>query len=59
VAKDFAQRDNAAFRNIKGLLRGSVAQEMARKEKDSVLEFVDIWYSEETWNRLKGIQIHG
>ena len=59
VAKDFAQRDSAAFRNIKGLLRGSVAQEMARKEKDSILEFVDIWYSEETWNRLKGIQIHG
>jgi Delta3-Delta2-enoyl-CoA isomerase len=59
VAKDFAQRDSAAFRNIKGLLRGPVAQEMARKEKDSILEFADIWYSEATWNRLKGIQIHG
>ena len=59
VAKDLAQRDSAAFRNIKGLLRGPVAQEMARKEKDGILEFVDIWYSEETWNRLKGIQIHG
>jgi enoyl-CoA hydratase/carnithine racemase len=59
VAKDFAQRDSAAFRNIKGLLRAPVAQEMARKEKDGILEFADIWYSEETWNRLKGIQIHG
>jgi 3,2-trans-enoyl-CoA isomerase len=59
VAKDFAQRDSAAFSNIKGLLRGPVAQEIARKEKDGILEFVDIWYSEETWNRLKGIQIHG
>jgi 3,2-trans-enoyl-CoA isomerase len=58
-AKDLAQRDSAAFRNIKGLLRGPVAQEMARKEKDSILEFVDIWYSEETWSRLKGIQIRG
>ena len=59
VAKDFAQRDSVAFRNIKGLLRAPVAQEMARKEKDGILEFADIWYSEETWNRLKGIQIHG
>lgn len=59
VAKDFAQRDSSAFRNIKGLLRGPVAQEIARKEKDGILEFVDIWYSEETWSRLKGIQIHG
>jgi len=59
VARDLAQRDSAAFRNVKGLLRGPVAQEMVRKEKDGILEFVDIWYSEETWNRLKGIQIHG
>jgi hypothetical protein len=36
-----------------------VAQEIARKEKDGILEFVEIWYSEETWTRLKGIQIHG
>ena len=57
VAKDFAQREGSAFKSIKGLLRGPVAQEMARREKDAALEFVDIWYSEATWKKLKEIEI--
>jgi 3,2-trans-enoyl-CoA isomerase len=57
VAKDFAQKDGAAFKSIKGLLRGPVAQEMTKREKDAVPEFVDIWYSETTWSKLKEIQI--
>jgi enoyl-CoA hydratase/carnithine racemase len=58
AAKDFAQREGSAFKSIKGLLRGPVAQEMARKEKDALLEFVDVWYSEATWSKLKEIRIH-
>ncbi len=57
VAKDFAGRDGSAFKSIKGLLRGPVAQEMAKREKDAALEFVDIWYSEATWTKLKEIEI--
>lgn len=57
VAKDFAGRDASAFKSIKGLLRGPVAQEMAKREKDAAIEFVDIWYSEATWRRLNEIEI--
>ena len=38
-----AAKDAAAFRSIKFLLRAPVADEMARKEGQSVQEFVDIW----------------
>jgi len=31
---------------------------MVKKEKDSILEFVDIWYSKETWKNLQEIKIH-
>lgn len=58
VAEDFAIKSSQAFRSIKGLLRRSVAEEMVNKEKDSILEFVDIWYSEETWGNLQQIKIH-
>jgi enoyl-CoA hydratase/carnithine racemase len=48
VARRLATKDAAAFRSIKGLLRAPVVDEMARKEEQSVREFVDIWYSENT-----------
>jgi 3,2-trans-enoyl-CoA isomerase len=57
VAKDLARKDSMAFKSIKGLLRGPVAQEMAKREKDAVPEFVNTWYSEATWSRLKEIEI--
>lgn len=58
VARRLAAKDAAAFRSIKGLLRAPVADEMARKEEQSVREFVDIWYSENTWRNLQAIKIH-
>ncbi len=58
VAQDFANKDMAAFRSIKGLLRKPVAEEMARREEDSIREFVDIWYSKETWKKIKEIKIY-
>ena len=58
VAQEFAQKDSSAFRGIKHLLRQSAAEEMIKREKDAILEFVDIWYSEQTWENLKAIKIY-
>jgi enoyl-CoA hydratase/carnithine racemase len=56
VAQEFAQKDS--FRGIKHLLRQPAAEEMIKREKDAILEFVDIWYSEQTWENLKAIKIY-
>ena len=58
VATDFASRDNQAFRSLKGFLRGPVVEKMIGREGDSIREFVDIWYSEQTWENLKEIKIY-
>ncbi|HTZ39258.1 MAG TPA: enoyl-CoA hydratase/isomerase family protein [Syntrophales bacterium] len=58
IARDYAARDPDAFRSVKGLLRRAVAGRMERIEKDSIEEFVHIWYSENTWARLQGKTIH-
>jgi 3,2-trans-enoyl-CoA isomerase len=57
VARRLAAKDGAAFRSMKGLIRASVADEMATKEEQSVEEFLDIWYSESTWRNLQAIKI--
>jgi enoyl-CoA hydratase/carnithine racemase len=58
VAQELAQKDSSAFRTTKHLLRKPVAEQMIKREKDAILEFVDIWYSEQTWENLKEIEIH-
>ncbi len=58
VAQEFAQKDSSAFRGIKHLLCQPAAEEMIKREKDVILEFVDIWYSEQTWENLKAIKIY-
>jgi enoyl-CoA hydratase/carnithine racemase len=52
-ALEYALQDTAAFMSIKKLLRNPTAEEMMKREKASILEFVDSWYSEKTWNNLK------
>jgi len=54
VAEQYAAKDGVAFRSIKHLLRKPLADEIKEREKRSLLEFVDIWYSENTWNNLQG-----
>ena len=58
AAVNFASKNAAAFSSIKGLLRGPIAEEMAKREQDSLREFADIWYSEKTWANLEDIKIH-
>jgi enoyl-CoA hydratase/carnithine racemase len=58
AASDLASKDPKAFRSIKSLLRKPAAKEMKRRESESIEEFVDIWYSEPTWAKLRGVQIH-
>jgi enoyl-CoA hydratase/carnithine racemase len=58
VALRMAARDATALRSLKGLLRGPVAEEMTRRERQSIQEFVEIWYSESTWRNLQAITIH-
>ena len=57
VAQELAQEDSPAFRSMKLLLRKPVAEQMIERERDSILEFADIWYSEKTWEKLKEIKI--
>ena len=58
IAQELAQKDSFAFRSIKHLLRKPVAEEMIKREKNAILEFVDIWYSEQTRENLKEIGIY-
>jgi enoyl-CoA hydratase/carnithine racemase len=58
VAREFADKNGRAFQSLKGLLRGPVAEEIRRREDDSIREFVDIWYSDVTWKELQEIKIH-
>lgn len=57
VASGFASRFGAAFRSIKNLLRSDTAACMRVKDEKYRDEMIDIWYSEETWARLKMIKI--
>ena len=59
VAIALGAKDGSAFRAIKHLLRRPVADQFVKREKDSILEFVDIWYSESTWRNLQEIKIRG
>ena len=58
VARVHGEKEPAAFRSVKMLLRAPVLEEMARREEASLREFVEIWYSERTWEHLKEIRIH-
>ena len=56
-ARVMAGRDPDAFRNMRKLLRGHIADNMRRQEAGSIREFVEIWYSESTREQLKRIVI--
>lgn len=58
IAIQYAEKDGVAYRSIKKLLRGPIAEEIMKRERDSILEFVDIWYSESTWRNLQEKKIY-
>jgi Delta3-Delta2-enoyl-CoA isomerase len=58
IAGQYAIKDATAFRSIKKLLRSPIAEELVKREKDSILEFVEIWYSENTWKNLQEKKIY-
>ena len=58
VAQELAKKNPSAFRSIKTLLRKPVVDEMLKRDKDSLMEMADIWYSETTWHKLQEIKIY-
>lgn len=58
IAGDFAAKDASAFSSIKALLRKPAAEKMKEREKTSIREFIEIWYSDATWRKLQEIKIH-
>jgi 3,2-trans-enoyl-CoA isomerase len=58
TAGQYAEKDGVAFGSIKRLLRGPTADLILKRERDSIFEFVDIWYSESTWKNLQEKKIH-
>ncbi|MEN6466282.1 MAG: enoyl-CoA hydratase/isomerase family protein [Syntrophaceae bacterium] len=58
AARDFSEKDPAAFASIKKLLRSQLADAIKARERQSILEFVDIWYSDRTWKNLQDKVIH-
>jgi Delta3-Delta2-enoyl-CoA isomerase len=54
MARQYAAQDAAAFFSIKKLLRKPLADEINKRERDSLLEFVDIWYTDATRQKLQG-----
>ncbi len=58
LAVRHGEKDPAAFRSVKAMLHRPVLEEMVARERASIREFVEIWYSEQTWKRLQEIRIH-
>ena len=57
TASALGSKHPPAFAGIKSLLRKTIAEDMMRRESESIREFVDIWYSEHTWANLQNIKI--
>jgi len=58
IADEFPQKNPDAFKTLKNLLRRPAAECFGRSEEDSILDFIEIWYSEPTRKVLKGVVIN-
>jgi enoyl-CoA hydratase/carnithine racemase len=56
-AKVLGSWGGAVFASIKALLRNPIAEEMRRREADSIRVFLDVWYSETSRETLKKVEI--
>ncbi|MDR3569530.1 MAG: enoyl-CoA hydratase/isomerase family protein [Syntrophobacteraceae bacterium] len=59
ISHQFCQKDPEPFRIVKRLIRKPVAEKMSQGGENSIRDFADIWYSENTWRKLQEIKIHG
>ncbi len=59
TAQYFAAKDLVAFNSIKKLLKLETIKKIDEEEKDTISEFVDIWYSENMRENLKKVEIRG
>ncbi len=57
MASTLGSKHPPAFAGIKSLLRKTIAEDIMRRQADSIREFVDIWYSKHTWANLQSIKI--
>lgn len=57
VAEDFSTKNPTAFASVKKLLKSDVLAKIESDESRSILEFVDIWYSDSTREQLAKIEI--
>lgn len=57
VAQDFAAKDKFAFASIKKMLKHETLNRIESRERETISEFVDIWYSQHTRENLKNIEI--
>jgi enoyl-CoA hydratase/carnithine racemase len=57
VAEKLAENSGPAFAGLKRLIRGPIADGWMNREAESIREFVTIWYSPETREKTKQIQI--
>lgn len=57
AANELSGCDVFAFGSVKRLLRKEALDRIENHERGSVSDFVDIWYSENTWEKLKKIEI--
>lgn len=58
TASRFARNDLRAFSRIKKLIRRETLNAVELTEHDSIAEFVNMWYSDETRKKLAEIQIN-
>jgi len=58
IAADLASKHAPAFAGIKALLRKPIADDWIQREKASINDFIEIWYSEPTWSNLRNIKIY-
>ena len=58
-AHEMASRSGEAFGSIKRLLRKHVIDIIERDEITTISDFVDLWYSPETQEKLRKIEIRG
>lgn len=58
IALNLGNKLTGTFASLKLLLRAPIAEEMRKRENQSIQNFVDIWYSHSTYENLKKIKIY-